>query len=98
MDNIDRTKWPIERDDSYLGNLEVIQSGAGFFIGRLLLEKGSGDIDVGSRETDYFDSKEEAEQALRDGTFEVRDCLENNYAYQTGRLPCPKVRKGDQHE
>lgn len=96
MSHISRVEWPIDWDDDhYAGKLKVICSGAGFFIGRMLLDKHSEEIvDVCSRETDYYSTREEAEQALRDGTFEVRDCPENNWAYQSGKLPYPKAGGG----
>lgn len=84
--------WPIEQEDRYIGELRVLQSFRGYFIGRMQMEKSTGNVDICSRETDYFETQEEADKALRDGTFEVRVCAENEWAYQTGRLPYPKAQ------
>ena len=64
--------------------LKVIQSAAGYYIGRGWVEDGFEE--PGSRESGYFGTEGQAMKALETG-FEVRDCAENNAAYDKGELP-----------
>lgn len=76
----------------WVGPLEVLKSPAGWYIGRLCWvedKHGDGYQEPLSRESDYYRAKEEAEAELKDMTFEVRDCVENNFAYEQGDLPRP---------
>ncbi len=56
-------------------DMQVMQSPAGYYIGTTF-EHTSGDykglVEPGSRESEYFGSREEAEAALRDMTFNQR--------------------------
>lgn len=61
-------------------DLKVLHSNAGYYIGR------TDNGDPYSRESGYYRSYEEAEKELKNG-FEVRDCVENNFAYDSGNLP-----------
>lgn len=88
-DDIDRERWPIEQEDCFVGKLEVLCSGGGYFIGRLFLDKQNGYTAPYSRESGYFPSFETAQDALTRMDFEVRDCIENNAAYEAGALPRP---------
>jgi len=70
----------------------VMQSAAGYYIGRACVETNvdSSDFMDGfeepySRESGYYSTEEAATEALGEG-FPVRDCIENNYAYSTGAL------------
>lgn len=78
--------------DGFYSGLEVCQSGAGFYIGRMHwnLDMG-GFIEPGSRETDYYAKREDAEQALREGSFEVRENAETQHLYDSGTVPRPKA-------
>ena len=70
----------------------VLQSAAGYYIGRLCMDRDESDPDYFpfeepySRESGYFRSEEEATKAMRETGFVVRDCVENNLAYATGAL------------
>lgn len=92
--DIDREQWPIEHADCFVGKLEVCCSGAGYYIGRMCLDKKHGYTAPYSRESDYFPTEGAAADALRSMDFEVRDCIENNAAYEAGRLPRPKITNG----
>lgn len=69
--------------------LQVLQSAAGYFIGRLYWDEEFSFWDMGSRESDYFPTQEAAHKAL-DAGFEVRECPENMMAYTNGSLPLPR--------
>lgn len=75
----------------YISDLKVMRSAAGWYIGRDYYDPDepwtSPDRPCPySRESGYFASEEEAKTALRDG-FSVRNCVENNWAYESGSLP-----------
>jgi len=89
--DIDRERWPIEHEDCFVGKLEVLSSGAGSYIGRRCLDKQGGFIEPYSRESGYFPNCVKAKEALDRMNFEVRDCVENNAAYEAGGLPRPKA-------
>jgi len=89
---VDRKKYPHEHNDCYVSDLMVCQSAAGYYLGRMCLDKEDGFEEPYSRESDYFASKEKAAAALAAG-FEVRNCIENQYAYETGNLPPPHQPK-----
>lgn len=78
---------PVVEDEAAVdeySELKVMHSNAGYYIGR--------EDEFGapySRESGYY-TFDEAKTALIEG-FEVRDCAENNHAYNTGALP--DVRK-----
>ena len=70
----------------------VMQSAAGFYIGRSCVETDEqsddyldGMEEAYSRESGYYATEEAAQKALDEG-FAVRDCVENNYAYSIGTL------------
>lgn len=69
----------IQSKDGYYGELGVCRSAAGYYIGRLFYDF-NGYNEPGSRESDYFSTKEGAEFALKNG-FEWRECPENTYLY-----------------
>lgn len=75
-----------------VSTLCVMKSAAGFYVGRYCMEsdESSDDYCGGmhepySRESDYYSTRELAQQALDEG-FVVRDCVENNFAYAKGSL------------
>lgn len=77
-------------DGGFYSGFEVCRSAAGFYIGRMHWSPDlDGFIEPGSRESGYFATRTAAEEALAKG-FKVRDCIENNAAYASGRLPRPK--------
>lgn len=70
----------IQTEDGYYGELQVLQSNAGYYIGRIFYNK-DGFQEPGSRESDYFSTKKGAEEALIVG-FVWRDCPENQFLYE----------------
>ena len=66
--------------------LKVMQSGAGYYIGREWNDP-AGFTEPASRESDYYQTRDEAQKELDAMSFKVRDCLENNAAYDSGALP-----------
>lgn len=72
---------PTEASHKY-SELKVMSSNGGYYIGREDDEDGS----PYSKESGYYKSYGEAKDAL-ENDFEVRDCAENNYAYDSGALP-----------
>jgi hypothetical protein len=70
----------IDTNDGYYGVLEVCKSGAGYYIGRIFHNK-EGYMEPGSRETDYYKTKEEAENALQTNSWKWRDAPENRFLY-----------------
>lgn len=66
--------------------LKVLQSAAGYFIGRLYWDDEYNFWDMGCRLTDYFATREQAEQALKEGFIE-RYCSENEWGRANGLLP-----------
>ena len=68
--------------------LKVMQSAAGYYIGRgYVVEEEWGTYEEpGSRESGYYKTREAAQCAL-ETEFDVRDCVENNSAYDNGSLP-----------
>lgn len=71
---------PSQHADEY-SELKVMHSNAGYYIGR--------EDETGmpySKESCYYPTHKAAEKALTNG-FKVRDCAENNFAYDTGALP-----------
>lgn len=85
---VDRKRFPIENEDCYLTGLHVCQSNAGYYIGRMCWDKEGDFEEPFSRESGYYRKKEDAEKELHEG-FEVRECLENEWAYEEGHLPEP---------
>lgn len=80
------------------GPLQVCQSAAGFYIGRMFTydakeaeEAGlgfpEGFQEPGSRESGYFATRVAAEADLASGVLNARSCLENDRAYDTGAVP-----------
>lgn len=65
--------------------LQVLKSGAGYYIGRLW-EEEDGYAEPGTRESGYYLTHECAEQAMKDG-FTLRVCDENILAYALGEIP-----------
>lgn len=71
--------------------LKVLRSAAGYYIGRLCIETDEenncfmfGHEEPYSRESDYFRTFSDAENALTKDGFIVRDCVENNLSYALG--------------
>jgi len=63
--------------------LRVLRSNAGFYLGRIFSEYG---LEYpGTRESDYFKTKEEVVQAVRNGII-LRHCSENLFAYNEGLI------------
>jgi len=83
---VDRKKFPTDAGDCYVSNLQVMSTPAGYYIGRTCWDKEFGYEEPYSRESGYM-TKEEAEKALKESGFEVRQCLENQMGYEAGTLP-----------
>ena len=66
-------------DKGTYSKLHVMQSGAGFYIGRIYTQN-DGFQEPGSRESDYYPTHELATEALKSGDFN-RDCFENQFMY-----------------
>lgn len=96
----DKTKYPdsseimsIENNTRmWVGPLVVTKSAAGWFIGRMCWVECDGMAyeDHYSRESGYYPTEEAAQAELDSDSFVVRDCVENNDAYEQGILPRPK--------
>ena len=70
-----------------ISELQVLRSSAGFYIGRTCIED-DGFVEPYSRESGYYHTREAAQADI--GTFEVRVCAENEFAYDSGTIPRPK--------
>jgi hypothetical protein len=86
---IDKDKFPLEIDGDYISNLQVMKSAAGHYIGRSYFDSEIGAELPYSRESGYYATHDEAQRELDGDTFEVRDCIENAWAYRNG-LPLPR--------
>lgn len=91
-DIVDKPSWEtsarLSTEECWVSTLMVMQSAAGYYIGRTCRDREEGGFPFDepySRESGYFRSYEEAEKALTKG-FNQRDCVENNYAYAKGTL------------
>ena len=86
---VDRKKFPHEAEGgkAYYSDLKVMRSAAGYYIGTSAWDVEGGYEEPNSRESDYFGTHAEAENALKKEGFIVRDCVENNIAYASGELP-----------
>lgn len=85
-------EWAISEElsteECWVSKLMVLRSNAGYYIGRMCLDKGEDGLPFSepySRESGYYKTTEAAARALADG-FPERDCVENNYAYAKGSL------------
>lgn len=88
----DPKKFPHKVGGVWYSDKKVLQSGAGYYIGTTCWDTELNFEDSGSRESDYFKTREEAQKALDTMDFEVRECMENQYAYEQG-LPKPQMAK-----
>lgn len=78
--------YPNEFDGLRVSDLKVMKSGAGYYIGRSYWDEDYGFDGPYSRESGYYATAEYAQVELESQSFEVRDCLENNWAYDNGAL------------
>lgn len=88
----EKPSWAVSEELSdescWVSELMVMRSNAGYYIGRACLDKRDDEYpfeEPYSRESGYFKSEEAAQDALAKG-FVIRDCVENNFAYATGKL------------
>lgn len=81
-------KFPLKlRSGLRVSNLGVLQSGAGYFIGRTCWDTDhNGFEDMYSRESDYYPDRTSAEKALHDLDF-YRDAAELDFVAETEGLP-----------
>jgi hypothetical protein len=88
-----KVSWKVSKDlsskEMLISELMILQSGAGYYIGRLCADLVEFAPNVFpepySRESGYYPTKESAEKAMKEG-FPLRDCVENNYGYANGML------------
>lgn len=93
MDNrTPEPEWEVSEELSteelWVSVLMVLRSAAGFYIGRMCLDKGEDGLpfpEPYGRESGYYKTREEAAFELFNG-FVERDCVENNHAYANGTL------------
>lgn len=83
----DKELYPHVIQGDPVSPLRVMQSAAGYYIGRSYFDLEFGFDGPYSRESMYYANKEDAEADLAAKSFEVRDCVENNWAYDKGDLP-----------
>jgi len=75
------TKFPFEASGMKLSQLQVCESANGYYIGRTSWDDEFGFEEPGTRESEYFNTKKDAEDALETGDWYVRQCSENEYLY-----------------
>lgn len=80
------SKFKHDSNGDMVTDLQVMQSAAGYYIGRSYWDEEFGFEGPYSRESGYYATSDEAEAELSGQTFEVRDCIENNWAYKNGTL------------
>jgi hypothetical protein len=91
------TQYPVRPSDPTalyaLSEMQVMRSAAGYYLGRAAWDEEHGFAEPGSRESGYFATRAEAERELKSWNvgLEQRDCIENEWAYEAGELPDPKV-------
>ena len=78
--------YPNDFEGDRVSNLKVMKSAAGYYIGRSYWDEEFGFDGPYSRESGYYATAEDAQLDLEAQSFEVRDCLENNWAYENGVL------------
>ena len=81
-----KTDFPLMLNGDPVSELKVMQSGAGYYIGRTYFDTEDNFEGPYSRESDYM-TKSDALDALKYQTFSIRDCIENNDSYDKGILP-----------
>ena len=84
--------FPLTIGDDPVSDLKIMQSAAGYYIGRSYWDNEFGFEGPYSRETDYMTEAAALNvlasiKASED--WPVRDCVENKHAYATGSLPDP---------
>lgn len=94
MGTRDPKAFPHQLGDVWVSDLQVLRSGAGFYLGRMCWSEDCGGlIEPYTRETGYM-SEAETVASLASGEFDVRECPENDLAYAQG-LPHPKGRPAE---
>ena len=94
---MDKTKpeWEVaaelSNDELWVSVMMVLQSAAGYYIGRLCAEvktalNNSLYVEPYCRDSGYYKTKETAQTELDAWSYEVRDCVENNWARINGKL------------
>lgn len=75
-------RYPVVFDGVRWSALRVCRSAAGYYLGRMAWDP-MGFEEAGTRESSYFQRRDQAESALKSG-FAVRDCQENEALYARG--------------
>lgn len=85
-EGFDAKLFPNNFNGDRVSDLKVMNSGGGYYIGRSYWDEEFGFEGPYSRESGYYATAEDAQLDLEAQSFEVRDCIENNWAYETGNL------------
>lgn len=80
-------KFPNDFNGDKVSDLQVMQSGAGWYIGRSYWDEEFEFEGPYSRESGYYATEHEARVHLSEDSYEERDCIENNWARKSGGLP-----------
>ena len=95
MSERDESKFKTKTGDCWVTDLEVLQSGGGFYIGRMCWSEDCDGLEEPySRESGYYPTREAAQADLDGASFTVRNCMENDLACEAGVLPTPKTTGG----
>ena len=92
VETYSREDFPNMVGDDPVSELKVMQSAAGYYIGRSYFDLECGCEFPFSRESEYM-TKADAVQRLKYDTYVVRDCIENNAMYDAGDLPDPREER-----
>ncbi len=71
-----RALWPRDHGDGLASHPKVCYSAAGYYVGRMAWDLKDGYEEPGGRESGYFRTHADAEDALKEG-FALRDAVEN---------------------
>ena len=90
MSNDIQGRFPHKASGLRFSNQEVLNDPAGYFIGRVVVDEDEPDEEQNMRESEYFQSKRDAEMALELSDYHLVVNDENTYFYATG-LPKPLI-------
>jgi hypothetical protein len=79
--------FPLKIADDFVSELKVMQSGAGFYIGRSYWDSEFEFEGPYSRESGYYAFEGDATRDLKHDMFSRRSCVENDWSYDNGELP-----------
>jgi len=96
-------KTPDDEREEGFTELQVLQSAAGYYIGRMHWNTSDGKDtfgsfwEPGSRETDYYTTRETAQKLLDSGEFSVKRSMENESAYDAGVIDDLRQKKDNEY-